>query len=172
MTEPVPTAPGPAPEPTDRPTGTFGVGGVLAIGGAAIVLVAAFLDWAEPGFFDRDGFTAGDIPLQFLWDTTPATFDDPSLLYPLVLAVALCVAGAFIARARWLAVIGGVIAIAVPLWFVYAVRNVLTDSLYEGAFDDGTLDFVANGVWVCLAGGVIAAVGGVLAMRSAGAGGR
>src|SRR5262245_30267930 len=46
----------------------------LILIGGVLVAVSMFLEWGSVVLFG-ESFSANDIPVQFLWDTTPADFE-------------------------------------------------------------------------------------------------
>ncbi|CAM4005641.1 hypothetical protein KIPE111705_35900 [Kibdelosporangium persicum] len=80
---------------------------VATVAGAAAVVYSTFLPW----YRDRQG---RQIPLNELWNgVTPTTTDMiNSLFVPIVLAVALCLAGLVIGR-RWTMALGAFLAVVV-----------------------------------------------------------
>ncbi len=134
----------------------------LLLVGAVIVGVSIFLEWGSESFFG-ESFTASDIPLQLLWDTTPADFGNPSLMFALIAAVVGLVVGGVSKRLRPLAAVGAVLGILTALLYLNAVRSVLADPLYD--IEGGITGSVGIGVWVCLIGSVASLVVAIVALR-------
>jgi hypothetical protein len=107
---------------------------VLGLVAAAALALAAFLPWVD----DR---SAGDIPLQTLWDDAASTADFVSSLAAVLLVLAAVALVATFVAAGWLLAIDGLVAVALVIaWYVQEGR-------------DGD---VGVGVWVALVGGLCA----------------
>lgn len=142
----------------------LGLGEVLVGIGAVAVAVSIVLRWADlangTAIFRR---TARGVPVQVLWDyTTNST--DPSLLVVLIPAFLLCVAGIVLLRARFLALVGGVLAGAVGAMYIFQTHQALRAS--RGAHPGiGLSDFLGVAPYICIAGGVLAVIGGLYLSR-------
>lgn len=129
--------------------------------GAIGVFASLFAEWGTEQFFG-ESFAGSDIPIEFLNDTTPASFDSTPITFLIVPAAAVMLAGLFIAKARWLSVVGAIGATLVGAWYLKAVQAVVD----EFDFTAGISDLVGVGAWICIVSGVIGIVGGVLLLRS------
>jgi len=116
--------------------------------GALVVLISAFMAWAEVG---NNSTNANDVPFSFLWDSSANS--GLKLLIPLLIVVILIVVGVFVLSARTLTLIGAVLAIIFPILYLIQ-RSDLGDKV--GA------DIGGFAPWMCLIGGLIALVGGVM----------
>ncbi len=132
---------------------------LLVLVGAVLVFASVFLEWATEALFDESR-TAQRVPMQFLWDTTPASLDEFPVMWSVLVAVALLVVSVVAPKRAWLAVPGGALAVLVPLWYVNAVRSAV--DYYD--LRDGVGDLVGNGAWLCIAGGLLA-LGASIARR-------
>ncbi len=150
------TVPDPAPAVAEDPTRS-GVPAGQLVGWIGIIAaaVAVFLQWGSEDFFDKSR-TGVAVPFQFLWDTTPASFDSFAVGWPVLAAVA-ATAGGFATRRRGLAVVGSAAVCVLALLYVNGVRAVRADDLYD--IEGSILDNTGAGPWLCLAGGVAALVG-------------
>jgi hypothetical protein len=137
----------------------FGPGQIVALIGAALVLVSGWLNWAD---IEGGDFTASayKFPAAFLKDNmvdVPGAGLNLGIL--LLLIVAVCVVGALVQKVRWLAVVGGVLALLVGVVFLYQIRE-LADEVNLGMFD-----LAGYAPLLTIVGGIVAGVGGVLALR-------
>ena len=157
MTKPSSVAPEPsAPELESSPwLGLAALGGVL-------ILVSNVLPWVDE-LFDFGTVNATGVPFQFIWDITPASLH-PSYLVILIPAGLSCLVPMLRPHLAWLAIGGGVAAILATVLLALAIQNAIDDPLY--AFEGSPFDFFEIGAYVCLAGGVIALVGGVVTVRT------
>lgn len=144
------------------PSSGVAPGPVLSVIGAIAVAVSIFMNWGTDTLFDRSR-TANEIPLQILWDTTPATFNGFAVRWPLMLGAILMVSGAFKLRAKGAALVGSILALATALLYVNGIRAVHADPLYdiEGSFTDS----IGPGPWVCIAGAIIGIFGAIALLR-------
>ena len=172
VAEPAPPAPAPAPSAPSgawaapsaaaaaAPTGRglrLGPGQIVALVGAALVLISGWLNWADV----EGGFTASayKFPAAFLKDNTVDIPDSGMNLGVLILLiVAVCVVGALVAQVRWLTVVGGVLALLVGAVFLYQVR-LLADEV-----DFGVFDLAGYAPILTIFGGIVATVGGAFAL--------
>ncbi|MGH9032269.1 MAG: hypothetical protein ACRDY4_10850, partial [Acidimicrobiia bacterium] len=135
----------------------LGPGQIVTLVGAALVLISGWLNWADV----EGGFTASayKFPAAFLKDNTVDIPDSGVNLGVLILVlVAACVVGALVTQVRWLAVVGGVLAVLVGAVFLYQVR-LLADEV-----DVGVFDLAGYAPILTIFGGIVAAVGGALAL--------
>src|SRR5690349_13615096 len=95
----------------------------LVLIGAIGVFVSLFTEWGTERFFG-ESFSGSDIPIEFLNDTTPASFDSTPISYLLVPAIAAMLAGMFVAKARWLSIVGAIAATVIGAWYLKAVQAV------------------------------------------------
>lgn len=128
---------------------SYGLGSLLALLAALGIAVSVFFDWVQGG-------TGVDAPVQFLWDFD-TTASDPSLLFVLLPAAALVLIGTFIPRLRWVAILGGAVALATAILFFISVAR---------AFDtDSALENIKAGVWIAAASGLLAIIGSLIIPR-------
>ena len=179
--EPSATAPPPAPQPPPvaapwtQPAGAGSgdaglaispVALVVCIMGAVLVIVSIFLSWFDTSVGSRSvTFNGRETPLDFLWDKSSDS-DDPSLVIALVPAAVLIGVGA-LKQLRWLALIGGIVAIVVALVFGYQINRVAND-LPPGV-DIGLFDLIGIAPWFALLGGIFGVVGALVPRPSSGA---
>ncbi|MDQ3738911.1 MAG: hypothetical protein M3337_07060 [Actinomycetota bacterium] len=141
---------------------SYGLGSLLALLGALAIAVSAFLNWTKEGFLDpaNEAFSGADLSMKFVWDIG-APLDDPSLLFVLLPVAILVLLGTFIPRLRWMAILGGALAIAAAVIFTIQVGRALSDANSS----DGAFDFIDIGVWVAAAGGLLAIIGSLIIPR-------
>jgi hypothetical protein len=182
-----PTAPAPAaPEATTAPPPGYaapaapasGGGGnllgsplaiALCVIGAVLVVASIFLNWADVSISANGAtqtFTANsrEVPIQFLWDNTTSS-EDPSLLIALLPAAVFILVG-IVYKVRWLAVLGGLVAIGVAGLFTYQVNDGI-DRLPPQI--QSIFDFIGIAPWFAFVGGIFGVVGGLLPRRSSSA---
>jgi len=172
--EPPETPAAPTPPPTPEPaSGGSSTGGGLAIKpvalavcliGAVLVIVSILLNWVDRSI-GAQAFTANgrEVPLGFLWDNN-TTSEDPSLVVALIPAALLIGVGA-LKRLRWLALVGGVLAIVVAVLFGYQVDQGLSDLPPQA--EVGFFDWIGIAPWFALVGGILGVVGALVPRRSA-----
>jgi hypothetical protein len=163
-----PTATAPPPgyaAPAPATAGASGSGGGLAVSpvalavcviGAVLVIVSIFLNWADVSIGGQT-FTANgrEVPLDFLWDKD-STSEDPSLIVALIPAALLVGLGA-LKRLRWLALVGGILAVVVAVLFGYQIDQGLQDLPPEA--DISLFDFIGIAPWFALGGGLLGMIG-------------
>lgn len=171
MTEPAPPPPPEAQSAPPAPTTTASGGGGLNVGpglivaliGAVIVVVSIFLNWVDISDAGRSlSGSADTVPVQFLVDKGTSS-EDPSIIVLLAPAAALLAVGAFL-RTRIVGILGGVLAIIVPVLYAIQVQRGLDEG--NGALDIGLTDFIGIGVYVALVGGIVGLVGALLPRKS------
>jgi len=171
---PLAPAPPPAAAPWTQPAGEVSGGGlaispvamVVCIIGAVLVIVSIFLNWFDTSVgFRSVTYDGRETPLDFLWDKSSAS-DDPSLVIALVPAALLIAVGA-LKQLRWLALIGGIVAVVVAVVFVYQVNRIAND--LPSAADIGLFDLIGIAPWFALLGGVFGVVGALVPRPSSGA---
>jgi hypothetical protein len=135
--------------------------------GAIAVVVSIFLNWFDftvsSTFHLSLHYTASGVPVQFLWDYTTRS-NDPTLLVVLIPSVVLALAGVALIRARWLALVGGVLAIAVAVVYSFQLHqdvNAFRVSLH-GATKIGLSDLLGIAPIICVVGGILIVVGALL----------
>ncbi len=149
------TTPGRPPVPVPRPSWSMDVR-LLVLGGAAALILGAFLPWvkAEAGVFSA---TKNGI--------------DGDGVITLVLAGALALAF-LIARSEktgaWLVITFAALATAVAAYDTIDVARKADELTSQASFLHADAS-VGIGLWLSLAGAIAALVGGVLAIRRAGA---
>jgi hypothetical protein len=168
---PAPTAPTPAAPagawtapagatPAPPRTSDFGVGSILALAGAAVVLISGWLKWFS---FDEEGFelefTSYQIPMKFLADSDVGPLEAGLPIGALlVLLAAVCVVGALVPAVRLLSIVGGGLAVVVALLFVFQLDRADTDPY-------GLSDFLTIAPFVAVVGGGLGIAGGVLGLQ-------
>jgi hypothetical protein len=165
-TPPASTPPAAAPAPSTTASATtggglpIGAGQIVAILGAVVVAVSTFLDWIDVSARGASiTGSATDVPVQFLYDKNTDSVD-PSLLVLLIPAAVLLLLGALIPKGKVFGILGGLLAIAVPVLYAVQVQRGLDDDL--ASTNIGLTDFIGIGVYVAFAGGVIGLVGAIL----------
>jgi hypothetical protein len=136
------------------------IGRVAAIGGAALVVLSSFPEWAGRNYLES--FGGFEIPAKFVIDNE-ANLDGPGLsLGLLVLAVGIVgLVGALVPRLRLLVLLSGAAAVVIALLFAYQLNEFLDRAnrfLGGGGFG------VRNTVGV---GGVLTGLGGLTALAGA-----
>jgi hypothetical protein len=155
----------------------FGPGSVLALIGAVTFLAAAWFHWiglslSVGGVSAGQSFTAYRIPAHFLLDSRSGNGGLNLGIVVLLLGllgVAAAVLGAAKAPLRMLAVVFGVIAVVVMVIFIWQTRYLadftnrqLRTSGVGKRF--GVFDLLDPGVYIALAGAVVALVGGIVGL--------
>jgi hypothetical protein len=151
----VPAGTAPAPPRTSE----FGVGSILALAGAAVVLISGWLKWVS---FDEQGFelelSSYQIPMKFLVDSDVGPLEAGLPIGALLLLLAaVCVVGALVPTVRLLSIVGGGLAVVVALLFVF--------QLDRAADPFGLSDFLSIAPFVALLGGGLGIAGGVLGLQ-------
>jgi hypothetical protein len=121
----------------------------LVIGaiGAVAVFVSAFLAWFS--FEGPDGSLNGtSVPVEFLWNTSIGG-DGVSLLVALAPLALLIIVGAIFGQARFLAILGGVLAIVAAVLFTIQTGELMNDL----HIDESTFDAIGIGPYIAFAGG-------------------
>jgi hypothetical protein len=162
-----PAAPPPSAAPaasTTAPATTggglpIGIGQIVAIVGAIAVGVSCFLDWIDisVGSNSLSG-SASDVPVQFLFDKSTSA-DDPSILVLLVPAAILLLLGALIPKGKVFGILGGLLAIVIPVLYSVQVQRGLDDDLSN--LDISLTDFIGIGVYLALVGGIVGLLGAI-----------
>ena len=143
-------------QPTTSSRSRFSVWNVLIGLSGAAVAVSIFLDWLSSELFDGS-INANDIPLQILWDPDTDASTGFPLRWPLVVAALLMITAAFNLRAKVVALIGSILALAVGLLFLRSIDSLLSDVPFAPSFSD----FIGVGCWVCIAAGVVGIIGSI-----------
>ncbi|HEX2030888.1 MAG TPA: hypothetical protein VHL78_05740 [Actinomycetota bacterium] len=159
-TEPVagPTA---APSAAGVATTTFILRAVLTVAGAAGIIGGAFLGWLQ--FDGQTGAEGTRAPVAVFWsnltDVDPATFTTSAGLVLIVLGLAALIGLAL--PTGWLTRLAGALAIiAFGLFLISIIRVSAEDVGVELGLGN-----VGIGMWLILAGGVLAVVGGFFGAR-------
>lgn len=139
-----------------------GVAQLVAVVGLIALVLSAVQVWGKDSMYDKDR-SALDLTSQILWDTTPADFESTPIALLLVAAGLIVVVGLWRHEARWLILVGGLVALAVPLLYLRAVNAILDDGIY--AIDGSLTSHLGVGVWIGLAAGVALVAAGVTALR-------
>jgi hypothetical protein len=152
-----PAHPHTAPEvaPTAARTGWATVGlivrMILTLVGAAGLIIGAFLDWFQ-------GTSGVDLDIRAFWETT---FESETSTFVATVGFVMIVLGllaivGMAPRSGWLTRLAG--ALGVVGFVLFLIQ------LYRA---DETVADVQVGAWVCLAGGIIALIGGFFGTRTA-----
>jgi Protein of unknown function (DUF2510) len=152
-------------------TGTSAGGGrTVSVGDAILglgvigLVVSIFLHWLDfsqsiSGTQVTQRFTASGVPVQELVNYT-TTRKDPTFLVLLIPIAALCVLALLVVRVRWLAILGGAVAVLIAAIYSYQLEAAVHASPQLHGF--GLWDFMGIGPIVCFVAGVLAIVGAVL----------
>jgi hypothetical protein len=147
------------PAATPTSTSKIGPGSIVALVGAAIVLLSSFLDW----FDFAVGENSFKVTIKSLWSVDDYGADDGLSIGILLLAcVVLIVVGALVKPARILALIGaGLVLITAVLYMVTSARatNEANDIL---GTDLSVADVAGFGAFLVFIGAIISVVGGFL----------
>jgi hypothetical protein len=142
---------------------SLGLSGFLSLIGGGLVLLSTAVAWVDVGL----GENAFNTPAEYIWDD--AKFREALILpelevgLPLAVVIGVCGAIALLAalvqRARQLAIVGGLGALAAAGLFLYQARSVADGS------DFGFTDVAGPGPFLAVFGGVLAIAGGIVARR-------
>jgi hypothetical protein len=130
--------------------------------GAAIVLISAWLNWGD---FQGETASAYEIGSEFLFDSSVE--EGKGLLgigYLVLLAAVLVVVGVFVKQVRFLPIAGGVLAVIVPLLFVFQANNFIDNANDEFDLDIELFDFITYFPFLTVIAGGIAIAGGAVAL--------
>lgn len=133
----------------------FGPAHAIAMIGAAIVIVSAFLPWLD---LAGDTVTAYDSPANFLFDST-SNDDGVNLGIVLLILGAVGIIAVLIRPVRWLSIVVGVAAIVIGARYIWQTNDLLSGN------DLGLFDLLSYGAYFAIGGGVVAVLGGVLTLR-------
>ncbi|HEY6319111.1 MAG TPA: hypothetical protein VI462_14645, partial [Acidimicrobiia bacterium] len=163
---PPPPAAAPAPTGTGASGGgrTVGPGDVIIALGLVGLVVSIFLHWLDfshsiSGTQVTERYTASGVPIQVLVNYTTAR-RDPSFLVLLIPLVVLGLVALLVVRVRWLAIVGGIVAVLVAAMYSYQLEEVVHTSSALHGF--GLWDFLGIGPIICAVAGVLLIVGGAL----------
>src|SRR5690606_32427132 len=109
---------------------------VAAAAAAILVFATIFLPWLSVDGVTEASEQGTDVPVQFLWDTIPAS-DDPSLVVVLGPIAVLLLVAALVPSLRVLALLGGVLAIDTAVLFVIQTDDLLTQGRFDASFLEG-----------------------------------
>jgi hypothetical protein len=146
---------------------SIGPAQILGIVGGVLVLLSTWLNWIS---VDLEGFkieySAYQIPAYILRDNT---VDIPSAGLNLgvltFLVAVVCIVGALLAPVRWLLLVGGVIAVVIAVDFLWQM-NLITDDFEDSlGVEVGLFDIAGFAPLIALVGGIVAIVGGAMALR-------
>jgi hypothetical protein len=124
---------------------------LLTLVGAAGLIIGGFLDWFQ-------GNTGVDLDIRAFWETTFQKQDSTFVAtvgFVMIVLGLLAIVG-MAPRSGWLTRFAGALAIAGFVLFLIEVYRA-----------DQTVADVQVGAWVCLAGGVVALIGGFFGTRTA-----
>jgi hypothetical protein len=132
---------------------------ILCVLGAILLVVSIFLHWIDFSIAGRSFSANGrEVPFDFLWDHK-SNSEDPSLIVALIPAALLIGVGA-LSKVRWLALIGGILAIVVAILFGIQADSLLKDA--PSSVDLSYFEFVGIAPWFALVGGILGVVGAVV----------
>ena len=134
----------------------LGPNAIAALIGALLVLISAFMAWVDGGGQSEN---ANGVPFSFLWDSEANS--GLKLLIPLLIVVILIVVGVFVLSMRTLTLIGAALAVIMPILFLIQ-RSDLSDRVKAM----GGPDVGGFAPWLCLIGGLVALIGGVMGYAS------
>ena len=132
----------------------LGPNAIAALLGGLLILISAFLPWWDIGGKTEN---SNGVPLSFLWDSEATK--GLKLLIVLLVVVILIVVGVMAAGMSTLTVVGGVLAILIPLLFMRSSGDAAEKVAGANA---GFTDVMGFAPWLCLIGGLVTIVGGVM----------
>ena len=129
---------------SEAPSPWLAVRVIFSVGAAVLLLVGSFLEWF-------DGTDGSELAVQGLWETNPGTagFLSSAGLVTAVCGAVIILGLAF--KGGWLTRFAGAVALV-------AFTLVVIQLGRSGSLD--SLENVGIGLWLVLAGGVLALVGG------------
>lgn len=125
--------------------------------------MSAWITWVS-GVEGAPGEIAFDEPARFLVDVD-ASIGGPSIGLLLLVVGFVVIAGASVHGFELAAVIGGVGALLIAGLFAFQLNRAVHQLSDEAMRRFRLTDFLALGVYVAAAGGVLAVVGGILSLR-------
>lgn len=162
---------------------------ILAIVGGALLFLGSFLTWATATIDLTKFATALGVDPSLLQGAVPnnsfsasgTSANDGIItliagLVVIVLAAVLFLKAHMGKIAGWLIIVAGVIGAAVPLYDILTLNNRKEDALGNAAstlqgagIDPGVMNDVLKvsagiGIWICILGGLIAIIGGVMVL--------
>jgi hypothetical protein len=146
----------PAP-PSTAPASAIGARLILTLVGAAAMIVGAFLEWVKQGEFTVKGTKIG---YTVFWDTDPSF--EPSFLASagfVMIVIGLITLLGIAMSTGWLSRLGAVLGLIAVALFVI--------TLYRVADAELSIGNVGIGIWLILAGSILALVGGFVQQRPA-----
>jgi hypothetical protein len=161
MAEPVPAEEAPL-----EPLNLAPVARVLAVGGLALVVISAFLEWAGRNF--PRSFGGMEVPAKFLIDSK-SNLDGAGLplgvLVLVIAAVGLVGAFAPIPRRNLLVWVSGALAALIALVFLYQLNDFMDRfNRVFGPGGFGARNTVGFGAALCGFGGVVTLAGAALGL--------
>jgi hypothetical protein len=140
-----------ATETTYRPAGTVAIRMFLTLLGAAGLILGSFLDWA--------GGTAGtDIENKVFWSTNAGTADFIKSAGVVTIVIGLLALLGLAARTGWLTRLAGALGVVAFVTFVITLYRIK-----EPKVDIGDVQI---GMWLVLAGAVLALIAGFFGDRT------
>ena len=127
--------------------------------GAALVALSAFTSWTAGALAHNPAAKPSKRALSWLWDLKALSTDSPKLIIAILVAAGLALIGAILVKARWLLIVGGVLAVAIGGMHVKQLNALTMPD------DSSFLRLVGIGAWACIAGGLIAIVGGFISQK-------
>ena len=164
--EPTEAVTGPEPAPTAAAVATTGflLRAVLTVAGAAGIIGGAFLGWLQ--FDGQTGAEGIRAPVAVFWsnltDVDPASFTTSAGLVLIVLGLVALIGLAL--PTGWLTRLAGALAIIAFVLFVISVIRVSSED--TGGLVELGLGNIGIGMWLILAGGILAVVGGFFGARA------
>jgi hypothetical protein len=140
-------------------TSRFGAGSIVALVGAAIVLLSSFLDW----FDFAVGESSFKVTVKSLWSVDDYGADDGLSIGILLLAlVVLIVVGALVKPARILALIGAVLVLVTAVLYMVTSARATNEANDILGTDLSVADVAGFGAFLVFIGAIISVVGGFL----------
>ena len=164
---PRPTTPPPSaapPGPERRAGAALGPPQLLALVGAAAVLISGWLNWVDIEGSGETG-SAYLVPAKFLVDSTIQDSAGLNTGILVFVSAALIVVGAFLAPIRWLSLVGGAGGVVIGGLFLYQSNSLVNDINDAGGTDFSTFDFATYFPVLTIVGGIVAVIGGILALQ-------
>lgn len=163
MTDPTPPVPNAPPSTAAGPT--LDAGPIVAAVGGIVVALSSWLAWlaSVEGSPTESAFEG---PAWFLIDSS-ATRAGLSLGILVLVVGIIVIVGAVVRGMGILALIGGLLELLIILLFTYQLNRAVNDFNDGPGVDVNLTDFVGFGVYVALAGAVLAIVGGFMSLSRA-----
>jgi hypothetical protein len=143
-------------------------GQLLALAGGVLVLVSGWIDWirsSDARLGIPYGLSAYDIPARFLLRDSGLSFGTggPAIGVSVFVLAIVCLVAALARPVSFLALPGGLGALALAVWFALRLRHFLEPG---GEFFPSFRDTLGPGVIMLGVGGVFAIVGGIMSLTN------